>query len=183
MNRRSARSPSPRIVASASPLSAAPRPRRTRSASSAGPSSRPASSSRTTCASRPRTSRSSRARPSARQQGQRAGAAHDLVRQEGVPAQELRVRRDRPAARRPPGRPGERGGAARRHQGRQRRRRRRPGAPLEVDSLGDDKQAGDSEVHRPGEKTITFKVTAEKGTKLSYFCAVHPWMQGKIKVK
>ena len=55
-------------------------------------------------------------------------------------------------------------------------------APLEVDSLGDDKQAGDSEFIAPDAKKITFKVTAEKGSKLPYYCAVHPWMQGKITV-
>jgi hypothetical protein len=26
-------------------------------------------------------------------------------------------------------------------------------------------------------------VTAKKGAKLYYLCAVHPWMQGKITVK
>jgi plastocyanin len=56
-------------------------------------------------------------------------------------------------------------------------------APLEVDSLGDDKQAGDSEFIAPGQKRITFKVTASRGSKLPYYCAVHPWMQGKITVK
>jgi plastocyanin len=30
---------------------------------------------------------------------------------------------------------------------------------------------------------VTFKVTAKKGSKLTYFCAVHPWMQGTITVK
>jgi plastocyanin len=56
-------------------------------------------------------------------------------------------------------------------------------APLEVDSLGDDKQAGDSQFIAPDEKKITFKVTAKKGATLPYYCAVHPWMQGKISVK
>jgi len=56
-------------------------------------------------------------------------------------------------------------------------------APLEVDSLGDDKQAGDSEFIAPDAKRITFKVTAKKGAKLPYYCAVHPWMQGKITVR
>lgn len=31
--------------------------------------------------------------------------------------------------------------------------------------------------------TITAEVTAAKGTRLSFLCAVHPWMQGKIRVK
>jgi plastocyanin len=56
-------------------------------------------------------------------------------------------------------------------------------APLEVDSLGTDKKAGDSEFFGPETKKLTFKVTARKGSKLFYFCAVHPWMQGKITVK
>jgi plastocyanin len=55
-------------------------------------------------------------------------------------------------------------------------------APLEVDSLGDDKQAGDSQFIGPDEKKITFKVTAKKGSTLPYYCAIHPWMQGKITV-
>jgi plastocyanin len=43
-------------------------------------------------------------------------------------------------------------------------------------------QAGDSMVIQPKGK-ISFKVTAKKGTTLYYLCAIHPWMQGKIKVK
>ena len=54
-------------------------------------------------------------------------------------------------------------------------------APLNVDSLGDDKQAGDSEFIPP-KTNISFKVTAKKGPVLPYYCAVHPWMQGKITV-
>jgi hypothetical protein len=57
------------------------------------------------------------------------------------------------------------------------------GAMLEVDTMGDDKKAGDSAFIAPGQKTFKFKVTAKKGAKLFYFCAVHPWMQGKITVK
>lgn len=29
---------------------------------------------------------------------------------------------------------------------------------------------------------ITIRVTAKPGTTLNFFCAIHPWMQGKIKV-
>ena len=58
-----------------------------------------------------------------------------------------------------------------------------PSAPLEVDTLGTDKKAGDSEFFGPDTKKLTFKVTAKKGAKLYYLCAVHPWMQGKITVK
>ena len=42
--------------------------------------------------------------------------------------------------------------------------------------------AGDSQFFPPGEGT-SFKVTAKKGSTLPYYCAIHPWMQGKIKVK
>ena len=56
-------------------------------------------------------------------------------------------------------------------------------APLSVDSLGDDKQAGDSQFFGPETKKLTFKVTAKKGSTLPYYCAVHPWMQAKITVK
>ena len=51
------------------------------------------------------------------------------------------------------------------------------------DAMGDDKTAGDSLFIAPGQKRASFKVTAKKGSRLTYFCAVHPWMQGKITVK
>jgi plastocyanin len=41
---------------------------------------------------------------------------------------------------------------------------------------------GDSFYIAPG-KSLSFKVTAKKGTTLRYFCAVHPWMQGTIHVR
>jgi len=53
---------------------------------------------------------------------------------------------------------------------------------LEVDKLGNDTNAGDSQFIAP-EQDVSFKVTAKKGSTLPYYCAVHPWMQGKIKVK
>jgi plastocyanin len=53
---------------------------------------------------------------------------------------------------------------------------------LEVNSLGDNTSAGDSQFFPPRTGT-TFKVTASKGTTLPYYCALHPWMQGKLKVK
>jgi len=52
---------------------------------------------------------------------------------------------------------------------------------LEVDKLGNDTNAGDSQFIAP-EQGTSFKVTAAKGAKLPYYCAIHPWMQGKIKV-
>lgn len=43
---------------------------------------------------------------------------------------------------------------------------------------------GDALVILPGgpHKTATWFVSAKPGVTLYYFCAVHPWMQGKIKV-
>jgi plastocyanin len=56
------------------------------------------------------------------------------------------------------------------------------GATLEVDTMGDDKTAGDSAFIAPGQKKFKFRVTADKGSRLFYFCAIHPWMQGKLTV-
>jgi plastocyanin len=57
-----------------------------------------------------------------------------------------------------------------------------PGKPVvDVGQAGFD-QPGDSIVIAPKGK-ISFKVTAKKGTTLYYLCAIHPWMQGSIKVK
>jgi plastocyanin len=52
---------------------------------------------------------------------------------------------------------------------------------LEVNSLGGPDTAGDSQFMAPGQGT-TFKVTAAKGSTLPYYCAIHAWMQGRIKV-
>ena len=43
--------------------------------------------------------------------------------------------------------------------------------------------AGDSAFIAPDQKTFKFRVTADKGSTLYYYCAIHPWMQGKIRVK
>jgi len=56
------------------------------------------------------------------------------------------------------------------------------GGTLEVDTMFTPDVAGDSAFIAPGQKSFTFKVTAKKGTKLYFFCAVHPWMQGKLTV-
>ena len=53
---------------------------------------------------------------------------------------------------------------------------------LEVDKLGNADDAGDSQFMAPGQGT-TLKVTARKGSSLPFYCAIHPWMQGKLKVK
>jgi len=53
---------------------------------------------------------------------------------------------------------------------------------LEVDKLGNADNAGDSQFMAPGQGT-TLKVTAGKGSTLPFYCAIHPWMQGKLKVK
>jgi plastocyanin len=42
---------------------------------------------------------------------------------------------------------------------------------------------GDSFYIAQTQKTLSFKVSAKKGRTLYYFCAVHPWMQGSIKVR
>jgi plastocyanin len=52
---------------------------------------------------------------------------------------------------------------------------------LEVNSLGNDENAGDSQFIAP-EQGTTFKVTAKKGSTLPFYCAIHPWMQAKLKV-
>lgn len=56
-------------------------------------------------------------------------------------------------------------------------------APLAVNTLGTLEAAGDSEFMAPGQKSTKFVVTADKGSTLPYFCAIHPWMIGKINVK
>jgi hypothetical protein len=43
-------------------------------------------------------------------------------------------------------------------------------------------QAGDS-IYIPPEQGIRFDVSAPAGTNLSYLCAIHPWMQGKLRVR
>lgn len=56
-----------------------------------------------------------------------------------------------------------------------------PGKPLvDVGETGFD-QAGDS-VFFAG-KTQKIDVTAKAGSKLSYICLIHPWMQGTLNVK
>jgi plastocyanin len=50
------------------------------------------------------------------------------------------------------------------------------------DTMGGAATAGDS-VYLPPKGKVTFKVTAKPGSTLTFFCAVHPWMQGTIKVK
>jgi len=49
-------------------------------------------------------------------------------------------------------------------------------------TMGDATTAGDS-IFLPPHGKVSFQVTAPKGTTLHFFCAVHPWMQGTIKVK
>ena len=54
-------------------------------------------------------------------------------------------------------------------------------ALVNVEGEGFD-AAGDS-IYLPPKGKVTFKVTAKKGSKLSFLCAVHPWMAATIKVK
>lgn len=58
-----------------------------------------------------------------------------------------------------------------------------PGGVLEVDTPFTPTVAGDSAFIAPGQASFSFKVTAPSGSKLFYFCGIHPWMQGKISVK
>jgi plastocyanin len=59
------------------------------------------------------------------------------------------------------------------------------GATWEVNSAFSDTSAnGDSAFIAPGTTGPgSFKVTAAKDSTLYFFCAVHPWMSGKLKVK
>jgi plastocyanin len=56
------------------------------------------------------------------------------------------------------------------------------GGTLEVDTMFTPDVAGDSAFIFPGQKSFTFKVTAKKGSRLYYYCAIHPWMQGRLTV-
>ena len=56
-----------------------------------------------------------------------------------------------------------------------------PGGVLQADTGFTPTTAGDSAFIDAGQD-FDFKVTAKKGSRLFYFCAIHPWMQGKIKV-
>jgi hypothetical protein len=55
------------------------------------------------------------------------------------------------------------------------------GAPG-FDTMGDAQTAGDSLFMAPGQGG-SIRVTAPSGTRLTFFCAVHPWMQGRISVR
>jgi plastocyanin len=57
------------------------------------------------------------------------------------------------------------------------------GAPVSDTSRGLG-TVGDSVAIQPGgpHAQISIKVTAKPGTTLYFFCAIHPWMQGQIKV-
>jgi plastocyanin len=55
------------------------------------------------------------------------------------------------------------------------------GGTLEVDTGFTPTVAGDSAFIGEGQ-TFSFKVTADKGSRLFYYCAIHPWMQGKLTV-
>ena len=58
-----------------------------------------------------------------------------------------------------------------------------PGKPVvNVGSAGFD-QPGDSIIINPGGDKVSFDVTADAGKTLYYLCIIHPWMQGKIRVK
>ena len=56
------------------------------------------------------------------------------------------------------------------------------GGTLEVDTGFTKSVMGDSAFIAPGQKRFSFKVTADAGSRLFYYCAIHPWMQGNLKV-
>ena len=56
------------------------------------------------------------------------------------------------------------------------------GGTLEVDTGFTKSVMGDSAFIAPGQKRFSFDVTADSGSKLFYYCAIHPWMQGSINV-
>jgi plastocyanin len=56
------------------------------------------------------------------------------------------------------------------------------GGMLQADTGFTPTTAGDSAFIAPDQKKFQFKVTADKGSRLYYYCAIHAWMQGKIKV-
>jgi plastocyanin len=55
----------------------------------------------------------------------------------------------------------------------------------ENDKAPDLNQPGDSGVFMTPKKgeTITFPVTAKKGSQLYFMCLIHPWMQAKLQVQ
>ena len=57
-----------------------------------------------------------------------------------------------------------------------------PPVPLVNKGADGFDQAGDS-ILLMDRKPQTIKITAKKGTTLYFICALHPWMQGTIKVK
>jgi plastocyanin len=58
------------------------------------------------------------------------------------------------------------------------------GATWDVDSAFSDTNAnGDSAFIAPDQNGPSFTVGAPKGSTLYFFCAIHPWMSGKLKVK
>jgi plastocyanin len=57
------------------------------------------------------------------------------------------------------------------------------GGMLGADTGYTPNRSGDSAFIAPDQKTFRFRVTADEGSKLFYYCAIHAWMQGKINVK
>ena len=51
-----------------------------------------------------------------------------------------------------------------------------------LDSPGDSVAILEGPGAPAGHKSVTIQVTAPAGTTLHFLCAVHPWMQGTIKV-
>lgn len=53
---------------------------------------------------------------------------------------------------------------------------------LEADTGFTKSVLGDSAFIAPGQDEFKFRVTADAGSTLFYYCAIHPWMQGRITV-
>ena len=51
-----------------------------------------------------------------------------------------------------------------------------------VEAGGDGFDAAGDSIWLPSKGKVTFKVTAKKGSKLNFVCAIHPWMLAEIKV-
>jgi plastocyanin len=54
--------------------------------------------------------------------------------------------------------------------------------PAGWSTMGSNSKKGDSWFSEKKNEYLSQEVTAEAGTTLYYMCAVHPWMQGKVKV-
>ncbi len=54
---------------------------------------------------------------------------------------------------------------------------------LRADTMFSKTVMGDSAFIAPGQDEFKFQVTANSGSRLFFYCGIHPWMQGKITVE